>query len=493
MKITKANGKAEYALIDALKDGESINSYPGSAEGLIGSPVIAPDKTELECAVRMLRENIKINAKLAVHEFDNSDPGFSVARIRGGLLKKIIDDIKDYDPHKLSTLAYSLTMFGTKLETVKLGLLLLVLFDFADDEVVRKHLITLGLYEEFTSYVISNVRGWPDEIKNHVFFVYAQRLSGWGKINAMEFLEPESNEIREWILCNGCRNDISLSCLARTVYDKSRLDVRLKEGGLNEKEMQGARDIMQGLLDGNQGPGMDSIDNTALLAMRYLKELAEHEITLEDVVNMYELRNYFVNEDKISKPDDKGKTLSIIDRFIGLEDSDGKIRDGVGTKPDLAVPIAAEAGIDIADKLMECVVSDFEGYYKYGYYFLCDSVYVDEFLNLCEKNLIGRDFKEGMGLLTVSPEDENIWMIDEVIRYLDKYPGKGKKLLLTAIGSSILKFRTAAADIIRRWEEVNGANIKKTDPDIFHAIKKIRKKEASDPLKRIWEEILSYK
>lgn len=482
-----------FALVDALKSGEKTNTYLGSDEGIIGHPVIAPDETELECAVKIIKEAVKINAKLAVHGFDDNVLGFKVARIRGSLLKKIIDDIHEYDPHKLSTLAYSLTMFGTKLETVKLGLLLLVLFDFADDEVVKKHLITLGMYEEFTSYVISSVKSWPEGTRNHVYYIYAQKLTGWGKINAMECIEPINDEIKEWILCNGCRNEVGYKYLAKTAYEKGELAMRLKDGGLNEEQMQGARDIMRGLLEDPANPGIASIDNPTLLAMRYFKELAEHSIALEDVVNMYQIKDYFSNIDKASRPADRERALEVIDRLIGISDAEKKVRDGVYNKPELSVPTAAHAGIDIADPLMECVMSDFDQYYKYGYYFLMDNVYVDEFLTACEKNLTGRNFKEGMGLETVTPDDENIWMLDLVIQHLSGYPGKGSRLIVTAIGSSVLRFRSVAAKVITDWEETEESNIRKIDSDIFHAVKKVKKKETADSLKKVWDDILSYK
>ena len=118
---------------------------------------------------------------------------------------------------------------------------------------------------------------------------------------------------------------------------------------------------------------------------------------------------------------------------------------------------------------------------------------MDEFLTVCEKNLIGRNFKEGMGLDTVTPDDENIWLLDAVIQHLSPYPGKGIKLITTAVGSSVLRFRSAAAKVIRDWEETEGANIKKLSPDIFHIVKKVKKKEAADSLKKVWDDILSFK
>lgn len=481
-----------YVLENALKPGEKPVQYMGEQEGLIGHALARPPKGMLNNAVEMIKNNININARLAVHSFDDEELGFRVADIRGLLLKNIIDNIKDYDPHKLSTLAYSLAIFGTKLETVKLGLLLLVLFDFADDEVVKKHIITLGLYEEFTSYVISNIKGWPPQIRDHVYYIYAQKLSGWGKINAMECLEPVNDEVKDWVLRHGCRNDISYGYLGRTAYDKCDLENRLRDGGLDNEQMKGASDIIHGLLIDMPGKGISEVANPALLTMLYLQELADHNLDIEDIANLYDLKRYLKGNTR-SLEEDNNKAIQIIDRLLSLSDAEDMIKKSVEDNPELAVPTAFEAGIDIADELLEHVGNDFEGYYRYAYYFMRDGVYVDEFLNICYKNLLERDFREGMGTEEPGPDSDKIWQIDVVLQQLGSYPGKGDKLVLTAVNSAILSFRKAAAQLIGTWEETKDVNIKKISSEIFHAVKKVKKKEVDEELKTAWDDVLNYK
>ena len=494
-EVVKENGcvPADFELEDVLKPGEQACKYMGEQEGLIGRPVKPAPKEVLKRAVKIIQESIKINAKLAVHSFDDNDLGFRVADIRGQLLKNIIDNIKEYDPHKLSTLAYSLVIFGTKLETVKLGLLLLVLFNFDDDEVVKKHLITLGLYEEFTSYVISNVKSWPIETREHVYYVYAQKLTGWGKINAMECLEAVNDEVREWVLRHGCRNDISYGFLGKAAYDKSDFARRLSEGKFNEEQMQGARDIMRGLLDEEQVKGISLIKEPVKLAMLYLKELSGHTVDLDDIANMYELKSYILDKDGSSSEEDKKKLVDMIDRLTSLSDTDNMLREGLKDRTAVALWAARQAGIDISDELLECVRYDFEKYYGYADYFLEEDLRVDEFLNLCVKNLSGRDFKEGMGTEPAPPDSESIWQLDTVLGCMGMHPGKGEKIVTTAVNSSIIRYRFAAAKLIREWEEENGRNIKKISSDVFRCVKKLKKKEVDEDLKKAWEEILNFK
>ncbi|MBR6485376.1 MAG: hypothetical protein IKT17_01675 [Lachnospiraceae bacterium] len=492
-EVVKENGcvPAGYVLEEALKPGEIPCVHMGEQEGLLRHPGKPAGRDELKKAVGIIKESLKINARLAVHSFDDNDLGFRVADIRGQLLKNIVDNIKDYDPHKLSTLAYSLVIFGKKLETVKLGLLLLVLFNFADDEVVKKHLITLGLYEEFTSYVISNVSGWPEETRDHVYYVYAQKLNGWGKINAMDRIEPINDEVKEWILCNGCSNDINFGYLGRIAYDKSGVEERLIKGNLTSEEMQGARDIMRGLLIGGESGDLKGLDNPARFARAYLNEQVSHTVRLEDISNMYELRTFLRDWDKQGVNDDAEAALKLIERILSLSDAEEMIREGLLYDPDIAVCAARDGSIDISGELLKLMKGDIEKYCRYSPYFLADDRYVKEFLDICEHKLNGYDFD-------VVPTDQETadvktWRLDKVLKYLGKYPGMGSKIVVAAMGSVIPNYRFGAAKVIREWEELQGKNIKKINLEVSHTIKKVRKKETDEALKKEWDALADYK
>ncbi|MCR5357201.1 MAG: hypothetical protein K6E63_07330 [Lachnospiraceae bacterium] len=492
-EIVKENGCVPqgYVLEDALKPGEIPSVHMGEQEGLIGRPVKPVKREVLLKAVNMIKESLKINARLAVHSFDDNNLGFRVADIRGQLLKHIVDNIKDYDPHKLSTLAYSLVIFGKKLETVKLGLLLLVLFNFSDDEVVKKHLITLGLYEEFTSYVISNVAGWPKQTSDHVYYVYAQRLTGWGKINAMERIEPINDEVKEWILCHGCSNDISYGYLGKTAYEKSGLEERLLKGNLTSEEMQGARDIMRGLLTGGGTGGLLDLEQPAKLTKAYLNEQVSHTVRLEDISNMYELRKFLLNWDKQGKNEDAEASLKLIERILSLSDAEEMIREGLLYDPDIAVCAARDGSIDVSDELLRLTREDFRRYFAFASYFLKDERRVGDYIDICEEKLNGRDFD------VIVTDQENVevntWRLDQILKYLGRYPGMGSKIVVTAMGSAIPMYRSAAADVIGQWEELQKKNIKKISPEVFHSLKKVRKKESDGDLKKRWDELADYK
>lgn len=494
-EVVRLNGfvPAEFKLEDPYKPGEEVPALMGEQEGLLGRPLPKPEDEMLKAAMDVLSYNVKINARLAVHNFDEKELGFSVALIRGHLLKFVIDNIQEFDPHKLSTLSYSLVMFGTKIETVKLGLLLLVLFDFADDEVVKKHLITLGLYEEFTSYVLPNVKAWPENERNHVYYIYSKKLTGWGKINSMELLEPVNDEVREWVLTDGCRNDVSYGYLGLAAFEKCNLIKWLKDGNLNDAQMQGARDIMRGLMEEGPAKGISEVKHPARLAMLYLKELTTHKINLEDVTIIYELKTYIMNKDDRSLPEDKENAVNLLDRLIALSDTENMIKGGLVDNPRLALWIAKEAGIDLSDELMGQLKYNFGRYYKYGYYFMENNLRVNDYINTCEKQLLDKDFREGMGMEPVPADSDISWQIDIVVQYLSAYPGLGEKLINTALNSSVYRYRLVGAKVLKDWEKSEGAGLKKINPELLKTVKKLKKKEVDGTLKKAWDEIVDFK
>ena len=90
-------------------------------------------------------------------------------------------------------------------EVVKFAIIVL---GCTDCEKYKELLFTLGLHEEFTSYVIFALKNGTIQANNQVWRL-AQVLNGWGKISAVEQLEAPTPEIKQWLLTEGCENSVS--------------------------------------------------------------------------------------------------------------------------------------------------------------------------------------------------------------------------------------------------------------------------------------------
>ena len=84
---------------------------------------------------------------------------------------------------------------------------------------------------------------------NEVIFMLAKKVDGWGKIHLVNKLEVKNENIKEWLITDGCYNKVDFSYLARPIADKINLIEVLHRDNLNKKQLKGINNIMEGLLE----------------------------------------------------------------------------------------------------------------------------------------------------------------------------------------------------------------------------------------------------
>ena len=135
----------------------------------------------------------------------------------------MVDEIQNYvrdhkDELKIGYMYQSakyMIFHSTHIECVKIALELMELFRGPMADVVDAVRL-LGLYDEFTIFAVWNLRKWEDG--NEEVFDLAKKVRGWGRIHAVEFLEPDTEEIRRWLLAEGCANNVLPAYSALTVF-----------------------------------------------------------------------------------------------------------------------------------------------------------------------------------------------------------------------------------------------------------------------------------
>ena len=174
----------------------------------------------------------------------------------------------DFDPDRMFETGLYLTRYSRDREAVKFGLLILSLFEMkveAQKDVVR----TLALSDEFTLYALVTMVEW--ENANDEVFRVCKKVRGWGRIHAMERLEPETEEIRDWIFMEGVRNDVAPAYSAFTAWEKADVPSRLA-GPLSRAEFDAAGRIFLALLDEGPVLGISLVENAKSWVRTYLEK-----------------------------------------------------------------------------------------------------------------------------------------------------------------------------------------------------------------------------
>ena len=182
-------------------------------------------------------------------------------------------------------------------ECVKTGFSLLEMLPTDDNEDLKDVIRTIGLSDEFTLFAIFVMRSWANG--NDEIFRLAQKVHGWGRIHAIERLEPDTEEIRRWLLLEGVHNGVMPAYSALTCWQNSGAWEVLKAGPSRE-EFTGIRDIIEGMLDEGPVEGLSGLENRKEIALRFLEAAAGMACDPADYEIVRGLKQYFGNGENAS-------------------------------------------------------------------------------------------------------------------------------------------------------------------------------------------------
>lgn len=197
-----------------------------------------------------------------IEELDEKD---SIVRLYDPIVRIIASHQKEMDLHTLLQFGDFLICKGTSLLAVKLGLSVIAPFKapFVEDVAME-----FGVYDEFTYYAarILTKDCWPSG--NAKLFELAKNVKGWGRIHAVEWLKPETPEIRDWILFEGANNTIIPQYSANICLQKAEAEKRLESSLTADEYAAIGKLIRESLV---QGPCRGVTDGEQLLSKYILK------------------------------------------------------------------------------------------------------------------------------------------------------------------------------------------------------------------------------
>lgn len=171
-------------------------------------------------------------------------------------------------PSQIYRLAVECALKGTHREEVKFGLVMLPLFDTDSSEQLKNALRILALSDEFTLYVLQIASSWSNSSLEMLRI--ARNVHGWGRIHAVAYLKPETEEIKDWLFTEGWNNAILPAYSALECYNKSGMLERL-EKGMNNRDYSCACKLLQALLDEGPVAGISAVEDSARLFTAFLE------------------------------------------------------------------------------------------------------------------------------------------------------------------------------------------------------------------------------
>ncbi|UUD42695.1 hypothetical protein [Bacillus pumilus] len=161
----------------------------------------------------------------------------------------------------------------------------------------KELLFTLGMHEEFTSYVVFALKNGTIQGNEHVWRL-AKSVDGWGKISAVEQLEASTPEIKRWLLTKGCENTIMNEYLAYTCALNGDLETALSEDEISKELYDGASLIIQALLEDEVSiHSIEDYPNVSSVLCYFIHHAHKHCQAIEDFYPILKI-NEFLNYDQ---------------------------------------------------------------------------------------------------------------------------------------------------------------------------------------------------
>ena len=186
--------------------------------------------------------------------------------------KYVYDNQKKLSLDNIYGFCRYILMERPEVESIKFALTIMEILYVPEDKLIHKIVENLAGADELTFFALAAMsRG-----KQFNGFVYrtAVRTHGWGRIHAVERLEPVNDTVKNWLLIEGCHNYISPKYSALTVAKKIEAD-KIASGNPDDIDMKALTDIIEGLLGDVTVKGMESYPASAELMMGYLSNISK--------------------------------------------------------------------------------------------------------------------------------------------------------------------------------------------------------------------------
>ena len=288
------------------KDPNGVPWADGAMDGVFMYHTVGKEE-DIEALKKIVFQISEGKFEEAQTNLDKLD--FSMISRANSLLDWIIQEQKQINLNNLYEFA-TLQLTTTKnIEVVKFCLSVLTILNVETDKDTIEKVKVLALSDEFTLYCLIIFVKLEDS--NEEIFEIAKKVKGWGRIHSIAFLEATNDEIKEWILEEGCHNNVLPAYTAYTCAKKINLIEILNEDKISNKKFNDISYLMNALLDESAITGMSALEDRELLIERYLEKAKTLSSTEEDYEVVRLIKEYVENNEEINN-----KFIKICDEIL---------------------------------------------------------------------------------------------------------------------------------------------------------------------------------
>ena len=448
----------------------------------------------------------------------------------GALMTLAVSGNELYDEGKIYDFAADVLRRSDSRECVKYAIGLLALYHgYLEDEELWKDLQTAALSDEFTWYVLMGIKirrdaktpdpagveaksstedihanadgraeeeskapdaaalvkdftcdGETFDSLNDRIYRIAQRVHGWGRIHAVEMLEPTTEEIREWFMTEGFYNTVMEEYTALTCYRKANVQERIHEN-LTTEEFQNLGELIAVLLEkgGPGGPtaGIDEIQDSSDLLLTWLDQAEHRDSYPEDYLNVDHIKDYCM--DHMRRPGMEEVYLQSY-RILSSPKAKEAVIQALSDGDNCYVRLARWMKLPYQKYLLESMRKDLLKNY-HNIFYLKEAEWTGEILAIYREQIPPQTIDE-------HSEEISLWEntivdnrpLSKLLEHLIVSPGGGIDYVKAALASNADHARGNAAFTLWKWVCKTKMPLKELSGELYQAVEEALRIEDDD-------------
>ena len=402
----------------------------------------------------------------AHNNLNNSD--FSIVSVRMPLLDWIIQEKKQINANNLYEFTISQLKSSKNKESIKFSLVVLLLMGVEKNVKAMEIIKTLALSDEFTLFCLDIITRL--ENSNEEIFEITKKVKGWGRVHSISYLESTNDEIKDWLLEEGCHNEIDSAYTALTCAKKINLLELLEKENISNKKFNDISYLITALLDEGPASGISSLEHRKILIERYLKKAKYLSSTENDYRAVMMIKEYIKDDKKINN-----NFIKICNEILNSEKTVNNIKELM--KKGYSYDIAKYIKIDIEPYALEYLQSNLLKN-PYIIYDISKKENIEKLVLLVERRLPLEKMK-GFPTDKINFINEEFIVLDVAVRTLENFEGVGKSLIIYALNSPYVNVRYGAANTLGKWKDMGYI----FPDEIIENIENLEKIEVDDELK----------
>lgn len=492
----KANITADGKLpdtfsLDKIHEPNQLGFAPGAMDGIgLYHTDDVDEKQSAKNIANVLKRYINTGNKKYINEIIDILSDNRAISLIDSILQIFSSDNKGIDPNEMVKKTLKLIKTSSNVEIVKIGIGLLRLVDLGYYKEAEEIFTTLALYEDLTLYAVVAASNWTHG--NRIIFRIAKTVDGWGKVHAVEQLKPETAEISEWILRNGCSNGVLDNYLGLTCAEKGDLISVLRQQSMDADMFNSIAIIINALLDEGPVDGISKYKHANEALLHFLRHAETHADCVEHIWRISQVRHWAQNTNEeyvdgvieqcnviINYPVWKEKILAAINKHTESYEFY------------CACNAAAHLKIDISKQLFNIVMEEPLEFYSYMPQLLKNKEMATKIINLCESVLPLDEMAEGMGdYLFPDKLHHEHHCLDFVLPVLAQYPLQGVGLIKTGLNSRVVRGRNMACRALSGWVKKMCEPLEIISPELYSEIDRIYQFEVDEHTKETMRKLL---